>query len=150
VRWRRIAIILIAAAVLGSAWDAFSGRGFDLRGNVYIKPGDQLVNVTEAKRRFDIGAALFLDARPSMSYEFGHIPGALLLPEDDFEPAFKKLERKLRGRLDIIVYCSGFGCESSHIVARLLKERGIPAAVLQDGIPAWEGAGYPLRQGARP
>jgi len=48
------------------------------------------------------------------------------------------------------VYCSGFGCEASHIVARRLRERGIPAAILHDGWPAWTDAGYPVREGAEP
>ena len=43
----------------------------------------------------------------------------------------------------------GFGCEASHIVARKLKERGIPAAILHEGWPAWQDAHYPVREGRR-
>jgi rhodanese-related sulfurtransferase len=83
-----------------------------------------------------------------MIYDLERIPGALSLPEDDFDAAFAQLQPRLRGRFDVIVYCSGFGCEASHIVARQLKERGVPAIVLLDGIPAWQDAGYPLQAGA--
>jgi rhodanese-related sulfurtransferase len=80
----------------------------------------------------------------------GHIPGALPLPEDDFERGFAKLEDTLRRRFDIVVYCSGYGCEASHIVARKLRERGVEAAVLHEGWPAWTDAGYAVKQGDQP
>ncbi len=149
-RWYRLAILVAAGSAAGFIWNAASGRGFALTQNVYIKPGEEVIDVTEAKRRFDKGAALFLDARPRMIYELEHIPGALPLPEDELDTALPALEPRLRNRYDIIVYCSGFGCEASHIVARTLKERGIPAAVLQDGIPAWQDAHLPLTRGAQP
>jgi rhodanese-related sulfurtransferase len=150
VRWHRILVFIAAAAALGLAWNALSGRGFALTHNVYLKPGDEVIDAAEAKRRFDKHAALFLDARPQLNFQFEHIPGALSLPEDDFDATFPTLEPTLRGRYDIVVYCSGFGCESSHIVARMLKAKGIPAVVLQDGIPAWQDAKYPVETPARP
>jgi rhodanese-related sulfurtransferase len=76
-----------------------------------------------------------------------HIPGALDLPEDDFETAFGHHEALLRSRLDLVVYCSGWGCEASHLVAGRLRERGLHAAILHDGLPAWEDAGFPLEMG---
>ncbi len=148
-RWYRLLVLIAAGAALGLAWNALSGRGIALGANVYLKPGDELVSVSEAKRRLDRGAALFIDARPKMIYDLQRIPGALSLPEDAPDTAVAELEPRLRGRFDIIVYCSGFGCEASHIVAHELKQRGIPAVVLADGIPAWQDAGYPLEASAR-
>jgi rhodanese-related sulfurtransferase len=147
----RVAAIVVAGSVLGVAWNAFSGWGIALSGNAYIKPGEDLVEIdaAEAKKRLD-KRALFLDARPVAFYEMSHIPGALPLPEDDFDRAFAKIEPRLRSSFDIIVYCSGFGCEASHLVARRLKERGIPAVVLNEGWPAWTDAGYPTKEGAQP
>ena len=148
-RWYRIPVFIGAGIVLGLAWNAWSGRGLALTSNVYLKPGDETFGVSEAKRRFDRGAVLFVDARPKMIYDLERIPGALSLPEDEFDAAFSGIEPRLRNRYDVIVYCSGFGCEASHIVARQLKEKGIPAVVLQDGIPAWQDAGYPVEGRAR-
>jgi rhodanese-related sulfurtransferase len=149
VRAYRIAVILLSAVVLGLAWNALSGRGLALSKNAYVREGDELVEAAQARARLDKGA-LFLDARPVAFYDMSHIPGALPLPEDDFERAFAKIEPRLRSTFDIIVYCSGFGCEASHLVARRLKERGIPAVVLNEGWPAWTDAGYPTREGAQP
>jgi rhodanese-related sulfurtransferase len=149
IRLRRLVLILLAAAGLGLAWNGLSGRGLALTRNAYVREGDEEVEAKEARARLDKGA-LFLDARPVAFYEMSHIPGALPLPEDDFDRAFAKIEPRLRSTFDIVVYCSGFGCEASHLVARKLKERGIPAVVLSEGWPAWTEAGYPTKEGAQP
>jgi rhodanese-related sulfurtransferase len=64
--------------------------------------------------------------------------------EEDFDRAFAEIEPRLRRANGIVVYCSGFGCEASHVVARRLRERGLIAAILNEGIPAWLDAGLPM------
>jgi rhodanese-related sulfurtransferase len=156
----RLAIILATGSCLGLAWNAFlvmhdaanpgaAPRGLPLRANALLKPGDEEINIPEAKKRFDKGY-LFLDARPHDFYPLGHIAGALSLPEDDFDSAFAKLEPRLRGTLDIVVYCSGMGCDASHLVAHKLKEHGIEAAIMPGGWPDWTAAGYPTKKGDEP
>ncbi len=145
----RIVVILLAAVVLGLGGNALGGRGIALGRNAYVREGDEVIAAADARARLDKGA-LFLDARPGAFYEMSHIPGALPLPEDDFDRFFAKIEPRLRSSLEIIVYCSGFGCEASHLVARKLKERGIPAVVLTDGWPAWTDAKYPIKEGPQP
>ncbi len=145
----RAGLIVTAGAGLGLTWNAASGRGFALQRNALVKEGDQVVEAPEARRRLEKGA-LFLDARPVDFYDMSHVPGALPLPEDDFDRAFARIEPRLRESLDVIVYCAGFGCEASHIVARKLKDRGIPATILHEGWPAWQDAGYPVKAGREP
>jgi len=144
-----IALILLAATGFGLAWNTFSDRGVALGRNAYVREGDEEVSARDARAQLDKGA-LFLDARPRDYYKMEHIPGALPLPEDDFDKAYKELEPTLRSRLDIVVYCAGFGCEASHIVARKLHEKGIQASILHEGWPAWTDAGYPTKEGAQP
>ena len=145
---RTLAILLLGAA-LGFGWNQWSGRGFDLRANALIKPGDEEIKPAEAKKRFDRGA-LFIDARPALIFKMERIPGAVSLPSDQFDEAFPPLEPRLRNSMDIIVYCSGFGCDASHVVSRKLKERGIPAVILNEGWPAWKDAGYPSQSDLQP
>lgn len=145
----RIAAILALGAGLGLAWNGLSGRGIALSTNVFIRAEDEVIEAKEAKARLEKGA-LFLDARPIDFYKMEHIPGALPLPEPDFDAAFAKLEPRLRSSFDIVVYCSGWGCEASHIVAAKLRERGIHAAILHEGWPAWTDAGYPTKAGDVP
>ncbi len=139
----RIAAIMGAGALVGLGWNAWSGRGFVLGQSVFVQAGDEVIEPSEAKARLDRGA-LFLDARPSDFWKMSHVPGALSLPEEGFDKAFAELEPKLRGTFNIVVYCSGYGCEASHIVARKLREKGVHAAILSEGWPAWTDAGYPV------
>lgn len=148
-RASRMATILALGALLGLLWNALGGRGIALSKNVFLREGDEVVEAAAARVLLDKGA-LFLDARPVDFYNMGHIPGALPLPEDDFDRAFARLEAILRSRFEIVVYCSGYGCEASHIVARKLKGRGIPATILHEGWPAWTEAGYPVKVGEAP
>jgi rhodanese-related sulfurtransferase len=148
-RLARVAAILALGIGLGLAWNALSGRGIALARNVFIRAEDEVIEAQEAKARLDKGA-LFLDARPIDFYKMEHIRGALPLPEPDFEQAFAKLEPRLRSSFDIVVYCSGWGCEASHIVAGKLRQRGIHAAILHEGWPAWNDAHYPTKAGELP
>ena len=120
-RWWRLAVIVATGVVAGFAWNALSGRGFVLGQSVFIQAGDEVIEAPEAKSRLDRGA-LFLDARPVDFYKMSHIPGALSLPEPDFDRAFAALEPRLRGHFNLVLYCAGYGCEASHIVARKLRD----------------------------
>ncbi len=143
VHWWRFILILAAGVSLGFAWNAASGRGIVLGQSVLVQGGDEMVQAPAAKKLLDEGA-LFLDARPRDFWRMNRIPGALSLPEDGFEKAFPDVEARLREGKPIVVYCSGYGCEASHIVSRKLRERGFAAAVLDEGLPAWEDANLPL------
>jgi len=136
----------IAAGLLGNA---LSPRGFALGRSVFVQSGDEVIEAAEAKTRLDRGA-LFLDARPADFWKMSHIPGSVSLPEDDFDRAFAELEPRLRTSFNLVVYCSGYGCEASHIVARKLRDKGVHAAILNEGWPAWTDAGFPVTPGAHP
>jgi rhodanese-related sulfurtransferase len=143
VDWKRLILILVTGAAAGLLWNATSGRGFALGRSVLVQAGDELVGVADAKSLLD-GGALFLDARPRDFWRMNRIPGALPLPEEDFDRSFAELEERLRRANGIVVYCSGFGCEASHVISRKLRERGFIAAILDEGLPAWEDAGFPM------
>jgi rhodanese-related sulfurtransferase len=136
----------IGAGLLGNA---LSPRGFALGRSVFVQSGDEVIEAAEAKTRLDRGA-LFLDARPADFWKMSHIPGSVSLPEDDFDRAFAELEPRLRMSFNLVVYCSGYGCEASHIVARKLRDKGVHAAILNEGWPAWTDAGFPVTPGANP
>jgi len=149
VDWKRFILILVAGVSLGLAWNAWSGRGFVLAQSVLVQAGDELVAPPDGKRLLDEGA-LFLDARPRDFWRMSRIAGSLPLPEEDFERAFQEVEPRLRRASAIVVYCSGYGCEASHLVARKLRERGFAAAILDEGLPAWQDADLPLDTEPRP
>ena len=144
----RILLIVAAGLASGMAWNAWSGRGIALGANAFLREGAEEIPAAEAKERFDRGA-LFLDARPVANYEMSHIPRAVPLPEDDFDRHFKAIEPRLRASFDAVVYCAGYGCEASHLVAERLKAKGIHVAILNEGWPAWTDAGYPVTDGGK-
>jgi rhodanese-related sulfurtransferase len=145
----RMGVIVTVGVACGIAWNALSGRGFALGRSVLVQAGDEMIKATEAKQRLDRGA-LFLDARPRDFWRLSRIEGALPLPEDDFEKAFAETRSRLERAGYLVVYCGGYGCEASHTVARRLRERGFAAAILDEGLPAWEDAGLPLDREPRP
>jgi rhodanese-related sulfurtransferase len=147
--WTRFMLILAASVSLGFAWNGFSGRGIVLGQSVLLQAGDEQVKAPDAKALLDAGA-LFLDARPRDFWRVSRIPGSLPLPEEGFDQAFREVEERLRRARTIVVYCSGYGCEASHIVARKLREKGFAAAILEEGLPAWQDAQLPLDTEPRP
>jgi rhodanese-related sulfurtransferase len=148
-RLARMLTIVALGLAAGLAWNAAGPRGFALGQSVFVQSGDEVIEAPEAKSRLDKGA-LFLDARPADFWKMSRIPGSLSLPEDDFDKAFAALEPRLRETYNIVVYCSGYGCEASHIVARKLRDKGVHAAILNEGWPAWTDAGYPVSTGTQP
>ncbi|HXK09417.1 MAG TPA: rhodanese-like domain-containing protein [Vicinamibacteria bacterium] len=142
-------LILVTGAGAGLLWNAASGRGFALGRSVLVQTGDELVAAKDARALLDRGA-LFLDARPRDFWRMSRIPGALSLPEEDFDRALAQVEPRLRRASAIVVYCSGYGCEASLVVARKLRERGYAAAVLDEGLPAWQDAAGPMDSEPRP
>jgi rhodanese-related sulfurtransferase len=148
VHWKRFILILVTGTAAGLAWNAASGRGFALGHSVLVQAGDQLVEAKDAALLLERGA-LFLDARPRDFWRVSRIPGSFPLPEEDFERAFVEVEPQLRRASGIVVYCSGFGCEASHVVARKLGEKGFIAAILDEGLPAWLDAGLPIEKEPR-
>ena len=60
------------------------------------------VSLSDAKVAFDAGAAVFVDVRDSSSYQAGHIPGALLVPESELTNHLDELDPSSW----IITYCT--------------------------------------------
>lgn len=83
---------------------------------------------------------LWVDARPETEFAKGHIPGALLLNEDQWHGQLPALLEQWSGEQPVVVYCSTQKCRASHAVAkRLREEAGIEARVLKGGWEAWKG-----------
>jgi rhodanese-related sulfurtransferase len=81
----------------------------------------------------------WVDARPRDKFEAGHIAGALLLNEDEWNklvPAFLDAWDPDR---PTVVYCDGGSCEASHAVAQRLREelKIGDVHVLKGGLTAW-------------
>ena len=82
---------------------------------------------------------LWVDARSRARFDAGHIAGAVLLNEDEWEKLVARFLDEWDPEKAIVVYCDGGGCESSAAVARRLRtELKLENVwVLNGGWPTW-------------
>lgn len=95
----------------------------------------------------------FLDSRRSAEYELGHIAGAWSLPvwESTLEDRLTEFEAKANPppEAPLVLYCSGGGCEDSHLLASRLFKLGYRNLLIYlDGYPDWVSKGRPTTKGA--
>lgn len=95
----------------------------------------------------------FLDSRRSAEYELGHIAGAWSLPvwESTLEDRLTEFEAKTNPlpEAPLVLYCSGGGCEDSHLLAaRLFKLGYRNLLIYREGYPDWVAKGRPTAKGA--
>jgi rhodanese-related sulfurtransferase len=97
-----------------------------------------LVSVAQAKGWDD--TALWIDARPEEEFARGHVPGAMLLNEDEWSALLPALLTAWSPERKLVVYCSRQSCNASHAVAeRLRNETGLKNVyVLEGGWEEWQ------------
>jgi rhodanese-related sulfurtransferase len=96
-------------------------------------------------------SALILDARPSVFFEHGHVPGALNLSRESFARDYRHLASVLKPAVDkpVIVYCSGGDCHDSRLVANALLSLGFSnVSIFTGGWIAWSEAKLPVSTGS--
>lgn len=111
------------------------------------------VGLPEFRSAVETKSTLILDARPSVFFEQGHVPGALNLARDDFARDYRHLAPVLQPATDkpTIVYCSGGDCHDSRLVANALLSLGFSnVRVFTGGWEEWSKAGLPVSKGSGP
>lgn len=94
-------------------------------------------------RRVQTGTVTALDVRPREEYLAGHIPGALSIPLAELHQRLQELPKDQA----IVAYCRGPYCVLALQAVELLKEHGLDAVRLEDGIPDWRARGLPVAVG---
>jgi rhodanese-related sulfurtransferase len=139
-------MILLIGVLLGVLFNALSPRGVKLLGPVPGSSADGIEEIAldEVWALYRERKAVFVDARSAEEFAAGHIPGALLLPKDDFDEVLSSWTTLVPFDTLLITYCGGGSCDSSHDVAEWMKEEGYSKVkVFRDGWEKWKGAGYP-------
>jgi rhodanese-related sulfurtransferase len=108
----------------------------------YLGDRDRIerVSAVELKRRLARGDVVVLDVRAEVEYRAGHIPGARSAPL----PVLAELAATLPTECEIVAYCRGPYCVYADDAVRLLRERGLSARRLDEGVPEWRRAGLPV------
>lgn len=87
--------------------------------------------------------AIIIDSRPLKKYQVSHIPSALALPDTSFDKMYEGVLGKVDKSKEIIVYCGGYKCVKSPIVAvELLKKGHKNVKVYIAGMPQWNAKNY--------
>jgi rhodanese-related sulfurtransferase len=108
-------------------------------------PGVRLIRLDDAETLWRDSGTLFVDVRSLTDYEFGHIEGALSLPEAQFEGQFPALKERLQRARTIVLYCSSPDCALTLWTAiRLHNEDLTQAVIFLDGWNAWFNRGLPI------
>ena len=85
-----------------------------------------------------------VEALSAEEYNKGHLPGAVYIPQKQVAERAPELLKK---DVPTIVYCAGYTCHASTIVARKLTEMGYtPVYDFKGGKPLWRDTGLELKQ----
>ena len=83
-----------------------------------------------------------LDARPSIFYRLGHVPGALSLPRENFEKAYAQLGTRLGKEQVLTVYCASETCVDAELVhAALVRLGHKQVQIFTGGWAEWQATG---------
>jgi ArsR family transcriptional regulator len=112
----------------------------------YFEKRDDLeaVSRTELMARLKAGEVTVLDVRPPDEFELGHLPGALNVQLASLEKRLAEFDPKR----EIIAYCRGPYCVLSYEAVAALRARGFKVRRLEDGLPEWRAAGFPVVEGS--
>jgi rhodanese-related sulfurtransferase/DNA-binding transcriptional ArsR family regulator len=112
----------------------------------YFNRRDALEPVSRKQllKRIRAGAVTVLDVRPPDEFALGHLPGAVNIPLR----ALKARLADLDTAQEIVAYCRGEYCVLSFEAVALLRARGFNVRRLQDGLPEWRAAGFPVIVGS--
>jgi len=110
--------------------------------NLQLVDYDYVLNaVGEGTRK--AARAIVIDTRALKKYQASHIPSSLALPDTKFKSMYQSVLGKVDKSKEIIVYCDGYKCIKSSIVAvELLKKGHKNVKVYIAGLPQWKTKNY--------
>ena len=144
--WRGF-LVVVLSAILGILVNTVSPDGIPLFGPVPLPDAGGLnsVSAEDAYHLFQEKSCVFVDARSEEEFCQGHIPGAQLLTQDDFDETISTFRSLIPQNTPLVTYCSGQGCGSSVEVAEMLLEDGyLNVKIFFGGWELWKQKGYPV------
>jgi len=111
--------------------------------------GIPLLRLPDAEGLWRDRSTLFVDVRSSIDYDYGHIAGAISLPEEEFEQRFPELKPRLERAGTIVVYCKSVDCGKSLWSALRLRDAGLrQTRIYPHGWNEWYNHGLPIVRSA--
>lgn len=108
----------------------------------YFNARDDMEPVSrrELKKRMTAGTVTVLDVRPAEEFALAHVPGAVNIPTAELKRRLSELPRNK----EIVAYCRGPYCVFAFEAVAALRSAGYKARRLEDGLPHWRAAGFPV------
>lgn len=105
----------------------------------YVKESIMEATVTNDDRQ----PVVILDARPYTKYFEAHIPNSVYADDSSYAKKFIGTAPQAK-ETEIIIYCGGFSCHKSHVVAQQLVNSGYTnIKVYSGGLPEWSAQKLP-------
>jgi len=135
----QIIVIIIIATVAALVVNAARTGGVALIGNwpsgtsngegpvvpPSAQPGDPpFITLEDAVTMFQSKDVMFIDARSTEDYDYGHITGAINIPYDYMDDHWYNVIDSLDHSRAYVVYCSGSECEVSLNLGRYMADQG--------------------------
>ena len=114
----------------------------------WTKQGNAVeIGFSTAQKLHAEGKTLFVDARPERVFAKSTIPGSVNVPDNKFEQ-FKQFLPADKSET-FVVYCGGYECVKSHVVAELAMELGYKKPLIYaGGLPEWQKMGGTMEAAA--
>jgi len=90
--------------------------------------------------RIQLNDVIVLDVRPAKEFSSGHIPGAISIPLSELRERLNEIPNKR----EVVAYCRGPYCVLSPEAVKILRDEGYDATRLEEGLPEWKEAGFPV------
>ncbi len=135
--------VLDAVATLRVLAEAHLGQVGELVDS-YLLSRDALEPVPPAEllERARQGLVTVVDVRPPEEFAQGHIAGAINIPLSRLERHLAELPQDR----EVVAYCRGPWCVLSFEAVARLRNAGLRAHRLADGLPEWRRAGLPVEK----
>ncbi|MFH1825410.1 MAG: rhodanese-like domain-containing protein [Candidatus Firestonebacteria bacterium] len=119
--------------------------GMSLSVNRVKTLGDVSVGLVKAKKLYDDGKVVFIDAREEYLFKKAHIKKAFSLPANEFDKNYEILKMVVPNNKEVLIYCNSTCCSTSYAVYTQLKIRGFKNIYVFDGgWGKWIGSKFPI------
>lgn len=143
--WLDCGVILVAAMLLGFLFNLASPNGVPLLPEHLKRPPAQTVTAQKARELQQSEGALMVDARPQAFFDQRHVRGAANLTPALFDMVYLMRFAQVPLNTPLIVYGGNISRRwDEDVAAKLMAREHERVLVLEDGLSAWAGRGYPV------
>jgi len=148
--WVDFFLIIVISIVLAVIFNTTNPNGIPLFPEFPDQSSIPMVSPAAAMEEIGQGETLILDAMPTNFYQQRHIPGAVNIPLGLFDIVYLMTFAEEDKEKKVLVYGGTISKAYDVEVAGKLVLRGYKnVRILEGGLKAWEGRGYPVEEGAK-